>query len=441
MVNTLISTAVGLFLLSALLGVAVSFDTMVAINRFALLAAGLLGAVALRPINARFGSDRVIRCVLIGCGWLAGIFGSYFLIGKTSALIGHNVQITSLIAGTTLDNVAADALVVLIPLGCGGLVLSYRRPYSSRSATAIGVLYTVSLGLALVAVFFSGSNGALIALTMAAICGSYVWWRANNREKIGLCRLGDVVVAGGLLVLVTGSVLLISFPVIIVPGGLLQQAVAFDSMNGRIALWQDVLALIGDYRYTGSGLGVTKDVFSTYLFLLHTSYLTHAHNLFLQIAVEQGLPGLIAFLTIVFGTAWTQAAIFTYGTRRQRLMCAAAIAALVGVLVHGLVDAALYASPFVPFLFIPFAVLWSLNSSVRQKHSSDTGHFQTHHWSGDSTRGVHRCCGHRAIVLLAWNTVSAAGKYRCGQPNTVRTCCLCLAKVANPGSFAPRSRG
>ena len=377
MINTLTATAIGLFLLSALMGVVVSFDTMVAFSRFALLAAGLLGAVALRPINASIGHDRVIRRMLIGCGWLAGLLGSFFLIGKTNIFFGNNVQILSSLANSALGRVAADSLIVLIPLGCGGLALNPRRRHTGTSATAIGVLYGVSLGVAVIAVLLSGSRGALIALAMAAFCGFYVWWRANSRDRIGLCRLGDVIVIASLLVLVIGSASLLMLPVGSLSGGLLPQAVAFDTLNGRIALWQDSLALIGDYRYTGSGLGVTNKVFSAYLFMLHTSYLSHAHNLYLQIAVEQGLPGLVTFLAIVFGTVWTQAAIFRHGTQRQRLMGAAAVAALVGALVHGLVNASLYASLLVPVLFVPFAVLWSVSDSVRRRQGSEEEPVQT----------------------------------------------------------------
>ena len=51
------------------------------------------------------------------------------------------------------------------------------------------------------------------------------------------------------------------------------------------------MALAGDYAFTGSGLGSAMMVYSTYAMILHVGFISHAHNLFLQIALEQGLPG------------------------------------------------------------------------------------------------------------------------------------------------------
>ena len=41
-------------------------------------------------------------------------------------------------------------------------------------------------------------------------------------------------------------------------------------------------------------------VYSSYVLLLHVLYLSHAHNLFLQTAIEQGIPGLLAFIWLTW---------------------------------------------------------------------------------------------------------------------------------------------
>jgi hypothetical protein len=71
----------------------------------------------------------------------------------------------------------------------------------------------------------------------------------------------------------------------------------------RIALWRDSLPLIQDYFFTGSGLGATAMIYATYAYLLHVPYLYHAHNLYVQIALEQGVPALLAWLGLMAATS------------------------------------------------------------------------------------------------------------------------------------------
>ena len=111
-----------------------------------------------------------------------------------------------------------------------------------------------------------------------------------------------------------------------------------------------MLALVIDYPFTGSGLGSTMMVFSTYVMLLHVGYITHAHNLFLQMAIEQGLPGLLAFAGLFVAAGWR---LMARADGRSQVFRLAAIASLVALAVHGMVDAGVYTSKAVPVLFLP----------------------------------------------------------------------------------------
>ena len=103
-------------------------------------------------------------------------------------------------------------------------------------------------------------------------------------------------------------------------------------------------------------------VYSTYVLLLHVVYLQHAHQLYLQIALEQGLPGLIAFLWMSVTAVW---ALFTSSRRgrgRNALVIGVSVS-LVALLAHGLVDSELYASGLVLVVFIPFGFAWALQNT------------------------------------------------------------------------------
>ncbi len=129
------------------------------------------------------------------------------------------------------------------------------------------------------------------------------------------------------------------------------------TVEGRLTVWRDVLPVIQDYLFTGSGLGSTPMVLASYLYLLHVPYLNHAHSLYLQVAVEQGLPGLIGLLallasTITMGVLWLQV-----GRTTERHLTAGALAAQVAILIYGCTDAELYVGLFAPLLLLPTALL------------------------------------------------------------------------------------
>ena len=69
----------------------------------------------------------------------------------------------------------------------------------------------------------------------------------------------------------------------------------------------------------------------------------HAHNLFLQVGTNLGLPGLVAYGTIVLLCLWMAASVVTDRVDRWiRFVGAGLLGALVAVLTHGLFDAVLW---------------------------------------------------------------------------------------------------
>ena len=65
--------------------------------------------------------------------------------------------------------------------------------------------------------------------------------------------------------------------------------------NGRLTLWRNSLDLALDYPITGLGLASYEMPYSSYVLLVHVGYLTHAHNLLLDVWLGQGLLGLLIF--------------------------------------------------------------------------------------------------------------------------------------------------
>ena len=64
-------------------------------------------------------------------------------------------------------------------------------------------------------------------------------------------------------------------------------------LTGRLALWRNSLDLALDYPLSGLGLASFEMPYSSYVLLVHVGYVTHAHNLLLDVWLGQGLLGLL----------------------------------------------------------------------------------------------------------------------------------------------------
>ena len=71
--------------------------------------------------------------------------------------------------------------------------------------------------------------------------------------------------------------------------------------DGRREIWSRAIYMIQDFPFTGIGMGSFGEVADAlYPFFSYSpGAILHAHNLFLQIAVDLGIPGLIAWLAIL----------------------------------------------------------------------------------------------------------------------------------------------
>jgi putative inorganic carbon (hco3(-)) transporter len=86
-----------------------------------------------------------------------------------------------------------------------------------------------------------------------------------------------------------------------VPLGVEKSSASLISMQGRVEIWSRAIMLIREVPLTGLGL----NVFRYAIFLVFPPYsigpefnLGHAHNEMLQTALDLGIPGLIAFVTL-----------------------------------------------------------------------------------------------------------------------------------------------
>jgi putative inorganic carbon (HCO3(-)) transporter len=133
----------------------------------------------------------------------------------------------------------------------------------------------------------------------------------------------------------------------------------------RVEIWSRALYMIQDFPFTGIGTGTFQSVANAlYPFFLAgpNAEIPHAHNLLLQVAVDLGIPGLIAFLSIlflVFRSALTSVQFYLQKSEKSLAAVAwASLASLTGMLLHGMVHASSWIvgrGAFIPWLVIGLA--------------------------------------------------------------------------------------
>jgi putative inorganic carbon (HCO3(-)) transporter len=113
-----------------------------------------------------------------------------------------------------------------------------------------------------------------------------------------------------------------------------------NSIGFRQEVWRWMAAAIGDFPFTGTGLGTFRRV-APRLYPLNVPFtydISHAHNIFGQVALDVGLPGLVAYvaLLLVAGAMGWQVA------RRDEALRPLAIGLVTGLIalhLYGLTDA------------------------------------------------------------------------------------------------------
>jgi len=142
------------------------------------------------------------------------------------------------------------------------------------------------------------------------------------------------------------------------------EPLAAESSGGRVAEWKSVAKLIRQHPWTGVGLGCFEFAFTRFQSAQLTLIADHAHNDYLELAAELGIPAAAVFFALVFFVV-ARAARATLRAQSnptrssfspsnlERALTIGAVAAASALLVHSTADFNLY----IPANALVFAVL------------------------------------------------------------------------------------
>jgi putative inorganic carbon (HCO3(-)) transporter len=152
---------------------------------------------------------------------------------------------------------------------------------------------------------------------------------------------------------------------------------ADSSTYYRIYTWKGTLKLLAEHFVGGIGVGHSafSQIYPLYAYV-GTEITMHSHNLFLELAVEIGIMGLLIFLIIMFVISQRGFGCIKHHSSDRSVVTAvsASIAGIAGALVHGMVDHIWY-NYRVFFMFWVVAAIACAFANVYPKRSREFEHY------------------------------------------------------------------
>lgn len=368
------------------------------------------GATGLSGATDRSGgtdrSDAIDRIVSPDYGlfrWLRGlVVGRHPLVAAMN-LLAIWLLVTSFFAEDIIKALGATLAVIVTGTTCF-LVIIPSMLKDRKAANLALIAFVVSSGLMALAICFrDGLYGLTVSLrrhpvgfrevnrignvlAMAVICSlmlaerlpvrlkAFPWFAAiaqTGALVLSMCRGAWLGIAAGVAVVVAASrsakvllvalVLLVAFYVIIanVPGAIdrLESIVSLERNKDRIELWTAGWRMIKDRPLVGFGMDNFSVIYDRYAVKeRETPELpSFAHNIFIDLAVSGGIPGLVLICVILFGplALGVKHLILRRGSRD--LVYALALIAI--QFTHMQVDLVLASPLTMPLLFLPLGVL------------------------------------------------------------------------------------
>lgn len=207
----------------------------------------------------------------------------------------------------------------------------FRERVEEATGSRVTLMLMVGVVLTLVLVnLIATASRAGIALAIPALAASAV-------ILLGFRKAGrSLVIALGAIVAIAAVVALVRPETISLIMG------RFDADSDlRFEIWPTIASLVGDYVPLGSGLGTFVPVFQTAerLDTVGERFVNHAHNDYLEIALEMGIPGMLLILLFLGLFLWAAvSALRGSWPRHYTPLAAAAVGGLAVLLAHAIFD-------------------------------------------------------------------------------------------------------
>lgn len=293
------------------------------------LTAGTVGALGTRPISGRLLS-----------------LGASVPLGMTKIPVLNPEGFSKNIWGGTVG--------MVIPMA---FALSLSGSLWRRSVTGLFALFLAVLCV------LSQSRGALVGILLG------IWTVVLLRSRWALIAL-PVAIAGAIVAVQRWG-----------EAGIAEFFLSSEALGGwesRMEVWSRALYMIQDFPFTGIGLGTfsrVAPVMYPFFLISPDAVVPHSHQLFLQTAVDVGLPGLIAFLaTLVLLIVVSRETFRLSKGTPWRYLAHGLFGGFVVYLVHGFFDYITFSTKSASIIWTMMGLMVALWLYLRSTETSVNGH-------------------------------------------------------------------
>ncbi|HSM57167.1 MAG TPA: O-antigen ligase family protein [Candidatus Sulfomarinibacteraceae bacterium] len=366
-----------IFAATALVGVWAAYDRQQAVDKWWLLVGALLlfYALAMQEKRTLWTAGKALAVIgtavaatfLLTHDWQA--YPVKFSAVNRLAQWWVGVR-PALGSGSLHPNVAGSLMAMLLPFQLVWAAHSFKEKRAALFAAIICGLALTSLTLLLTA-----SRGA--ALAGIAGGGAALVWLAIISKETKFRRLLPLLWSA-LLLLPLLLTLTVASGEGAIGAALLDRLPGPAQASHRALLAADTHRLVADFSFTGGGLAAFPGLYSQYILRIPHYMLPNGHNLLLDVALEQGILGIGAFLVIAAATLYLLLCEAKSGEQTARplgqkdtLLRLATIASFVTLIFHGLVEDTVYGSSALPLLFVAPAFAIALAAPATRRGPAD----------------------------------------------------------------------
>ena len=143
---------------------------------------------------------------------------------------------------------------------------------------------------------------------------------------------------------------------------------SLSTLNFRYEIWHWAQEVVRDFPFTGTGLGTFRVVVRRLypIDVLETFDFAHAHNVFLQMTLDLGIPGLVSYLALLILSVMLGWDIARHDPQ-LRPVSIGLLAGLCAFQVYGLTDALAIGAKPTLLLWVIFALLATANHISRRR--------------------------------------------------------------------------
>jgi len=293
-------------------------------------------------INNLHSLDQLKRLIwtMLGSALLVTVYGFYqYIHGVDISMTewvddGQFPELKTRVFSTLENpNLLAGFLMVIMSISTG-LALHDTK---TKNRTLL-VSFVVLLGICLV---FTYSRGAWLSILAVIIAYGFLYSRK-----------------------ILWFLLIVPLALLLAQDSLMERILSIanptdTSSTLRLALWESTVAMIIDKPLLGIGWGAYWLVYPEYDFFLQDAEtkIFHAHNMYLNIAAEIGIPGVLVFLAVMIGHIRKAFIAMQSPNRWVAGLMLGIVTAMVGLAVNGFTD-------YILFNIQLSMLFWLLNACI-----------------------------------------------------------------------------